>query len=61
MHSKTDNIEIVINDKADEVIEKSFESLLNRYQFWLEQSMRRSDFIFDCFHLLYYICQKTIF
>ena len=33
MHSKTDIIEIVINDKADEVIEKRFESLLNRYQF----------------------------
>ena len=31
MHSKTDNIDIVINDKADEVIEKLFESLFNRY------------------------------
>ena len=32
MHSKTDNKEININDKADEVIEKLFKSLLNRYQ-----------------------------
>ena len=32
MHSKSDNIEIMINDEADEVIEKLFESLKNRYQ-----------------------------
>ena len=30
MHSKRDDTEIIINDKADEVIEKFFESLLNR-------------------------------
>ena len=28
MHSKSVNIEIMINDKADEVIEKLFESFL---------------------------------
>ena len=27
MHSKTDNIETMINDEVDEVIEKLFESL----------------------------------
>ena len=27
MHSKSDNIEIMINDKADEVTEEFFESL----------------------------------
>ena len=32
MHSKSDNIEIMINDEADEVIEKLFRSLLNRYK-----------------------------
>ena len=31
MHSKRDNKEIMINDKAEEVIEELFESLLNRY------------------------------
>ena len=30
-HSKSDKEEIKINDKADEVIEKLFKSLLNRY------------------------------
>ena len=32
MHSKTDNIEIMINFKADKDIEELFPSLLYRYQ-----------------------------
>ena len=32
MHSKSDDIEIIINDEADEIIEKIFDSLLNRYR-----------------------------
>ena len=32
MRSESDNIEIMINDKADEVIEKRFKSYLNRSQ-----------------------------
>ena len=32
MRSESDNIEIMINDKADEVIEKRFKSHLNRSQ-----------------------------
>ena len=31
MHSESDNKEITINDKADEVFEELFESILNRY------------------------------
>ena len=58
MHSKSDNIEIMINDKADEVIEELFQSFLSRYQIRLEISIRRSDFIFDCVHLLYYKCHE---
>ena len=57
MHSKSDNIEIIINDKADEIIEL-FQSLLSRYQIGLETSMKGSDFVFDCVNLLYYKCQK---
>ena len=36
MHSKSDNIEIMINDEADEIIEELFDSLKNRYQIHLE-------------------------
>ena len=56
MHSKSDNIEIKINHKAGEVIQKLFKSLLNRYQNDLKTSMRGSDFTFDCVDLLCYIC-----
>ena len=37
MHSKSDKIEIMVNEKADEVIEELFESLLNRNQSGLER------------------------
>ena len=32
MHSKSDNIEIMISDEADEVIKELCDSLKNRYQ-----------------------------
>ena len=51
MHSKSDNIEFLIYDNANEVIEELFESPLNRYQIRMETSMRRINFIFDCVHL----------
>ena len=59
MHSKSDNIEIMIYDKADEFIKEHFESLLSRYQTGLENSMENSDFIFDCVNFLHYKCHKT--
>ena len=56
MHSKSDNIEIMIKDIEDEVVEKIFEPLLNRYEIGLETSMRGIDFISNFVHLLYYEC-----
>ena len=44
MHSKSDNIEIMIYDKADEAIQELFELLLFRYQTGQEESMKGSDF-----------------
>ena len=32
MHSKIDNIKIMINEEADEVIKELFDSLKNKYQ-----------------------------
>ena len=57
MHSKNDNIEIMINDEADEVIEEIFDLLKNRYQNILE-SMKGSEFFFDYVQFLYYKCHK---
>ena len=31
----------------------------SRYQIGLETSMKGSEFLFDCVHLLYYKCHKT--
>ena len=58
MHSKSDNIEIAVNDNADEVIQELFQLLLSRYQIVLETLMKGADFVFDCVHLLYYKCHK---
>ena len=55
MDSKIDNIEIMVNDRADEVIKGFFESLRNRYQNNLE-SMKDSEFAFNYVHLLFYKC-----
>ena len=57
MHSKSDNMKILISDEADEVIKKLFHSLKNRYQSNLESKKRR-DFFFDYVYLLYYKCHK---
>ena len=51
MYSKSDNVEIMISDAADEVIKKLFDSLKNRYQDNL-QSMRGSEFVFSYVQLL---------
>ena len=61
MHSKSHNIEIISQDKADEVIEEIFKSILSRYQIGLEKSIKGSDLIFDFVKLLYYKCNKTNF
>ena len=58
MHLKSNNKEIMINDKADRVIKKLFKSLLNRSQNNLETSMEGSEFVFDYVYLLYYKCPK---
>ena len=54
MHTKSDNIEIMMGSEADEFIEKLLESLLERYQEGLEESMRESEFVFDSVDALYY-------
>ena len=54
MYSKSDNTEVKLYDKANEVIEERFESLLSRYQIELEISMRGSDFIFLFTYFTYY-------
>ena len=47
MHSKSDNIEFIPKDDANEIVNEIFLSPFLRYQIDLETSMRRNDFIFD--------------
>ena len=50
MDSKNDNIETIINDKANEVIEGLFQSLPSRDQIGLETTKKHSSFIFVHVH-----------
>ena len=54
MHTPSDNMEIMIGSETDEIVEELFESLLQRYQEGLEESMRGSEFIFDSVDTLHY-------
>ena len=55
MHSKSDKIEIMINDEANEVSKELLDLLIIRYQNNLE-SLKGSEFVFV--NLLYYKCHK---
>ena len=46
MHSKSNNIEIMINDEANKVIKERFRLPKNSYQNSLE-SMKGIEFVFD--------------
>ena len=53
IHSKSDNIESMTYDNANEIFNELSESLLSRYQTCIITSVRGSDFIFDSFQLLH--------
>ena len=61
MHSKSNNIEFMPYNNANQVANELSKSLVSRYQIDLETSMRRSDFIFYSVHLLYHKCPKINF
>ena len=52
MHTRSDNIEIMIGDDNDDIIEELFKSFLQKYE--ENQRMRGSDFEFDGVNFLYY-------
>ena len=45
MHTRSDNIEIMIGDDNDDIIEELFKSFLQKYEENLQNKMRGSDFI----------------
>ena len=52
MHTKSDNIHIMMVSETDDIIKKLFESILQRYQEELEEKLRESEFVFDSVDLL---------
>ena len=58
MHTKSDNIEIIMGSETNDIIEELLESLLQKYQERLEKSVRGSVFIPDSVDSLYYNLQK---
>ena len=58
MHTKSDNIEIIMGSQTGEIIEERFKSLLQKYQEGLEESMKESEFIFDSVDAFYYNLNK---
>ena len=59
MHTKSDNIDILMGNETNDTIEELFNSLLQKYQEELEESMKGSEFIFDSVNLLHYHLQKA--
>ena len=47
MHTKSNNVEIMIGSETDEIIKEIFESLLQNYRKDSEESVRGSDVIID--------------
>ena len=58
MHTKSNNIKIMMGNETDEIIEELFESLLKQYQKGLEEKMRGNKFVFGSVELLHYNLHK---
>ena len=58
MHTKSDNIEIIMGSETNDIIEELRESLLQNYHNNLEESMRGSEFVPSGIDLLYYHLQR---
>ena len=47
MHTKSNNLEIMMGSETDEIIEELFKYFLEKYQEGLEKSTRKSEFVYD--------------
>ena len=60
MRTKSNTVEIMIGSETDEIIEVLFKSFLKKYQQWLEESMRGSEFVNDSVDVFYYNLNKLV-
>ena len=59
MHTKSNNVEIMIGSETYEIIKDLFESFLQKYQEGLQESMRGSEFVYDSVDVLFYNLNKV--
>ena len=57
MHTKSDNIEIMMGSETGDIIDELFESLFEKYREG-EESMRGSKFVRNSIGLFYYHLQR---
>ena len=60
MTTKSDNIEIMVVSETDDIIEELSESLLQKYQERLEESMRRSNLYLIVLIYCIITCKKQV-
>ena len=56
---RSKNITILIGHETDEIVEEFFDSLLQKYQWALENTQEGSSHVFDSIHALQYKLDKT--
>ena len=59
MHTRSNNVEIMVGSETNEIIKHLFESFLQKYQVGLEESTRGSEFVYDSVNVLYYNFNKV--
>ena len=58
MHTKNGDTDVLMGSETNDIVKEHFQSLLQKYQEGLEETMRGSEFIFDSVNLLYYHIHK---
>ena len=58
MHTKSNDVKIMIGRETNEIIEDLFESFFQKYQEGIEKSMRGSEFAYDSVDALFIILIK---
>ena len=58
LHTKSDNVEIMISKETNDIIDQLLNSFIKRCQEGLETKMKGSEFIYDKVDLLYYKLHK---
>ena len=59
MHTRSNNVEVMVGIETNEIIMDLFVSFLQKYQEKLEESMIGSEFVYDSVDLLYYNLNKV--